>query len=276
MMGILLTSVGVWVGALAGPDSPIRDAALDSLVVSGQIQEVKQAVFETGWRTREGLITALERMGAVDGLAHIATQHGKQDAQRLAIRNLGRSGHVTAKVPLRVLLQSEHRDLAVEALGLVGDVSDVVRVRTLLTDERADVRRRAALALAKLAGRGALPDLVLLLGDEHHSVRFAVFASLLSFDQQGAEVTVAAYSGLPLVGKILALRLFGQLQYDPALATIESALATSSWPIQLAAVRAVTAWKMNHWEAILEKGEHRVSSPIVTRAIQDAMSQLQK
>ena len=270
-MAALFASIAIWVSALNGPDSPVREAALDSLVASRQVADVTQAVFKNGWRTREGLITVLERMNAVDGLVHIATNHVKQDAQRLAIRSLGRSGQVTARASLRALLKSEHRDLAVEALGLVGDASDVDRVRFLLADKRADVRRRAALALVKLAGVGALDDLVLLLGDAHHSVRFAVFTALLSFDQLGAATTLAAYSNLPVTGQLLALRLFGQLQYDPALAVVTGALDSADWPIQLAAVRAVVAWQMNGWETILKKAENRVSSPVVMREIRDAI-----
>ena len=271
MMAMLVTSVGIWVSVLGGPDSSVREAALDSLVVSGQVAEVNQAVFENGWRTRDGLITVLERMGAVDGLVQVATHHAKQDAQRLAIRSLGRCGQVKAKAPLRALLTSEHRDLAVEALGLVGDVSDIVRVRVLLMDERADVRRRAALSLVKLAGVDAVADLVLLLGDVHHSVRFAVFNALLAFEQQSAAAALAGYSDLPETGKVLALRLFAQVQYDPALAILEGALSDSSWPIQLTAVRAVAIWQMNGWETILKKAEKRVSSPVVMQEIREIL-----
>lgn len=268
--------VGVWVSMLGGPDSPAREAAQDSLVASGHVQEVANAVYENNWRIREGLIIVLERMGAVDALAHIATQHAKIDAQRLAIRSLGKTGQANAQVPLRLLLSSEHRDLAVEALGLVGDPSDIVRVRALLKDERADVRRRAALALMQLVGAGAIGDLAVLLGDKHHSVRFAVFSSLLLFGHSSAHAVLAVYDDLPMVGKQLALRLLGQLQDPSSQALFENALASDTqWPIQVAGVRALVAWGDAKWIPILKKSQNEVSSPIVKMAIRDAIRQLQ-
>ena len=275
-MGMFMTAIGVWVSVLGGPDSPAREAAQDSLVVSGQVQDVAKAVYENNWRTREGLIAVLARMGSVDALADIATEHVKIDAQRLAIRSLGRMGLADAQVPLRLLLSSEHRDLAVEALGLVGDSSDILRVRALLTDERADVRRRAALALAQLAGDEAIGDLAVLLGDQHHSVRFAVFSSLLSFGYLAVDAVLAVYDGLPVVGKQLALRLFGQLRAPSSQAIFEKALASDTqWPIQVAGVRAMAEWEDAKWIPILKKAQKEVSSPIVKMAIQDAIKKLQ-
>ena len=271
-----MMAVGVWVGLLGGPDSPARESAQDSLVASGHVQEVATAVYENNWRIREGLIAVLERMGAVDALLHIATQHSKTDAQRLAIRSLGRTGHADAQAPLRLLLASEHRDLAVEALGLVGDRSDVVRVRALLGDERADVRRRAALALVQLAGEEAIDDLVFLLGDVHHSVRFAVFTPLLAFGHPAGSAVLTGYDHLPMVGKQLALRLLGQLRDPLAQAIFEDALARDTqWPIQMAGVRALVAWGDSQWIPILKKAQNEVSSPIVKMAIRDAIKQLQ-
>jgi hypothetical protein len=276
MIGVLAATIGIWVGTLAGPDSPTRETAQDSLVASGQVHGVANAVFENNWRTREGLISVLERMGAVAALADIATRHSKLDAQRLAIRSLGLVGNPEAQVPLRFLLKSEHRDLVVEALGLVGDTSDIVRTRALLQDERADVRRRAALALVKLAGEGAVGDLVLLLGDPHHSVRFAVFDPLQSYGHLGAQAALVVYDGLPMVGKQLALRLFGQLHYAPAYGILESALVNEPWPIQLAAVRAIGVGGEATWVPILKNAENKVSSPIVGMAIQDAINDCNK
>lgn len=275
MIGLLVTSVGVWVSALSGVDSPARDAALDSLVVSGKVQEITLGVFENNWRTREGLIGVLERLGAVSALADIANQHSKLDAQRLAIRSLGLVGDHAAQMPLRALLKSEHRDLAVEALGLVGDASDIARVRVLLQDERADVRRRAALALVKLAGREGLNDLALLLGDSHHSVRFAMLTPLASFGEYGAQAVFMTYPQLPIVGKQLALRLFGQLKFEPARFILEDALMSEIWQIQLSAVEAMSRWGSVRWVSVLQKAKDNVSSPIVMRSVQDAIEQLQ-
>ncbi|MBT4139817.1 MAG: hypothetical protein HOE48_18005, partial [Candidatus Latescibacteria bacterium] len=252
-----------------------REAALDSLVVSEQVEDITQAIFENNWRTREGLIDVLERLRAVSALADIATQHPKLDAQRLAIRSLGRVEDKAAQIPLRALLRSNHRDLAVEALGVVGDVSDVVRVRALLKDERADVRRRAALALVKLAGHEHLKDLVLLLGDPHHSVRFAMLEPLVSFGEQGAQTLFSVYPHLPVVGKLLALRLFGQLHFAPASPILEDALRDDLWPVQLAAVQSIGNLGGMRWGAILKKAQNKVSSPVVIRAIQDVLEQLQ-
>jgi len=276
MMGTLTVVMGVWLGVLGGPDSPAREAAMDSLVVSGQVAEVTHAVYENNWRTREGLIAVLERLGAVDALAHIARQHPKTDAQRLAIRSLGKMGHADAQVPLRHLLTSEHRDLAVEALGLVGDQTDIVRVRHLLQDERADVRRRAALALVQLAGDDAIDDLVFLLGDVHHSVRFAVWTSLLAFGSPSADAAWGVYDRLPVMGKQLALRLFGQLRYPLAQPLFEDVLKKETfWPLQVTGVRALAEAKDAKWIPILKKAQKEVSSPIVKMAIQDAIEQLQ-
>ncbi len=276
MMGLWMATMGVWLGMLGGPDSPARESAIDSLVISGQVADVAMAVYENNWRTREGLIVVLERLGAVDALARIATQHPKTDAQRLAIRSMGRMGHAGAQVPLRNLLTSEHRDLAVEALGRVGDQTDIVRVRSLLQDARADVRRRAALALVQLTGNKAIDDLVFLLGDPHHSVRFAVFTSLLRFGLPSADAVFAVYDGLPVVGKQLALRLFGQLRYPLAQALFEDVLKKETfWPLQVAGIRALAEGKDAKWIPILKKAQKEVSSPIVKMTIQDAIEQLQ-
>jgi hypothetical protein len=276
MMGLWMATMGVWLGMLGGPDSPVRESAIDSLVISGQVDAVTQVLYEQNWRTREGLIAVLERLGAVDALARIATQHSKTDAQRLAIRSMGKIGQADAQMPLRNLLTSEHRDLAVEALGRVGDQTDIVRVRYLLQDARADVRRRAALALVQLAGNQAIDDLVFLLGDPHHSVRFAVFTSLLGFGLPSADAILPVYDGLPVVGKQLALRLFGQLRYSLAQAIFEDVLGKETfWPLQVAGIRALAEGKDAKWIPILKKAQKEVSSPIVKMAIQDAIEQLQ-
>lgn len=275
MIGAVVVAVGVWVQALAGPDSPARNAALDSLVASGDIARVTQAVFSNAWRVREGLIDVLEQQGAVDALGQIAHQHPKVDAKRLAIRSLGRVGKKEARDVLRVLLTSEHRDLAVEALGLVGDRSDADAVRALVQDERADVRRRAVLALAALLGEDALLDLAMLLGDVHHSVRFAVYDRLLTFGDAGAQVVVMNYHGLPTVGKWLALRLFGQLHYTPAKIILEHALGSEDWMLQQASVEAMGLWGDPMWLPILNLHQKEVSSAIVRQTMHRVMTQLQ-
>lgn len=275
MMGMVTLSVGIWIGVLSGPDSPTREAALDSLVASGQTQPLVQAVFDNGWRTRDGLIVVLERMGAVPALIDIATQHDKVDAQRLAIRSLGRVGGRKAQVALRGLLQAEHRDLAVEALGLVGDVSDIKRIRPLLKDKRADVRRRAALALLHLGGPEEIGEVVGLLGDPHHSVRFAVYGALVPFQKRSVTAVLLVYEALPLVGKQLSLRLFGQVRDESARVVVEDALMGEAWPIQLSAVQAIDAWQSREWLPVLKKAQKEVSSPIVFRAIEDVIKHWQ-
>lgn len=272
---IFVMAVGAWIQALGGADSPAREAAMDSLVASGEVTAVADAVFEENWRCRDGLIAVLERLAAVDALERIANEHTKIDAQRLAIRSLGQIRQAKARAILLSLLDLEHRDLAVEALGLVGDVADTQAVSHLLQDERADVRRRAALALARLAGQAAVPKLVLLLGDAHHSVRFAVYDAVLAFGQTGAQVTAEIYDGLSVVGKQQALRLFGELRFLPAQVILTEALRGEQWQIQLAAVRALAVWGDDVWGPTLKKAQKEVSSPIVKMAIQQTIAALE-
>lgn len=269
---VFVMVVGAWIQALGGADSPAREAAMDSLVASGEVTAVADAVFKENWRCRDGLITVLERLAAVDALERIAKEHTKIDAQRLAIRSLGQVRQAKARAVLLSLLDSEHRDLAVEALGLVGNAADTQAVSQLLQDERADVRRRAALALARLAGPAAVPKLVLLLGDAHHSVRFAVFDVVLNFGQTGALATVKIYDGLSVVGRQQALRLFGQLHFLPAQAILTEALWAEQWQIQLAAVRALAVWGDDVWVPTLKKAQKEVSSSIVKMTIQQTIA----
>ncbi|MDA0709376.1 MAG: HEAT repeat domain-containing protein [bacterium] len=276
MIALIATGIAVWIAALVGPDSPVRNAAVDSLVAAGDVQATSQAVYDTNWRGREGLIQALERMGAVGELAGIAERHTKLDAKRLAIRSLGRSGKPDARVPLRLLLTSENRDLAAEGLGLVGDATDIVRVRALLSDDRSEVRRRAALALVGLHDERALDALAELLGDPNHAVRFGVYPPLLQAGQPGAAAVWRVYPGLPAPGRQLALRLFGDLRYQPARDMLEKSVAEGPWPVQLSAVRAIGAWGKAEGIDVLKKAARHVSSPIVQAAIRDALAQLQK
>ena len=90
----LILTLRIFLPALSGVDGPDRTAAIDSLVASGNVVWISQVVYHVGWRERDGLIDALEKIGldAVPTLTHIARTHPKIFEQRLAIRSMGYVG----------------------------------------------------------------------------------------------------------------------------------------------------------------------------------------
>jgi len=233
----------IFLSALAGADGAERKAAIDSLVASGDVAWIANAVYDVGWRERGGLIDALEKIGAdaVPGLVSIARTHPKNDAQRLAIRSLGYVG-ISARDSLREMIGSVHRDLVVEALGRVGDARDVLLVRPLLFDVHYDMRRRAALALVQLSGDKAAEDLCLLLSDAHHGTRFAGAGALVTLGEAGGRAVLARYDELSDSGKFLAHGIFGQLKYAPARDLVLETLHHNDWGLRSAAVTALDAF----------------------------------
>jgi len=268
---ILILTLRIFLTALSGADGPQRTAAIDSLVVLGDVERIGQAVYKGGWRERNGLIDVLEKIGlqAVPVLVDVARNHPKVDGQRLAIRSLGYIGAV-ARDSLQSLVKLQHRDLVAEALGRVGDKRDVAVVRALLFDAHYDVRRRAALAFLNLAGDEAAQDLAMLLADAHHGVRFAAAEALVTLGDSGGQATLAYYEHLPVMGRFLALGVFGRLRYAPAQDLMKRALFSDDWSLRSSAVRALVVFDdaRSVLEALADKEKH----PVVQTHIQQVLS----
>lgn len=268
-MIFFVTSLHIYLAALAGVDGPERVAAIDSLVAFGDVEWISQAVYETGWRERDGLIDVLEQLKATSELEGIARNHPKVDAQRLAIRSLGRVG-VSARDPLLALVHSAHRDLVVEGIGKVGDARDVALVRTLLADEHPDVRRRAVLALVALLGSEAADDVAVLLADAHHGVRFASAKALVALGDVGGQAVLTHYDVLPVVAQFTALGVLGRLHYEPARDLLLEILGHADWSLRSAAVDALGLF--GDTRAVLKNMLNTETHPFVRARLQQALS----
>jgi HEAT repeat protein len=267
-MTVFLTSLHIYLAALAGVDGPERVAAIDSLVASGDVEWISQAVYETGWRERDGLIDALERIVATSELVDIARNHPKVDAQRLAIRSLGRVG-ILARDALLALMHSPHRDLVVEGVGNVGDARDVAVVRTFLADAHPDVRRRAALALVALTGDEAVDDLALLLGDSHHGVRFVSAEALVALGDVSGQAVLTQYDALSVAGQFTALGVLGRLRYEPARVLVFEVLGHADWSLRSAAVEALVF--LGDAKTVLKRMLDTEPHPFVRARLQEAL-----
>ncbi len=274
MIGLMAVVLPVYLSVLGGTDFEARNAAMDSLVSSGDIDGVALAVYESGWFVREGLFIVLERIGedAVPALIDIATHHAKVDAQRLAIRGLGRVGGKMARDVLVTMVHGPHRDLAVEGLGQVGDSSLVVVIKPLLKDKWPDVRRRAALALIALEGVAALDVVIPMLSDGHHGVRFAVAEALMGVGEPVAEVLAKHYVSLSWAGRFLALRLIGQLGRPVSVLMV--ALQEEDWALRAAAVDNIGLLGKSNFIKVLEKMRNRERHPVVRLRIDQAIKRL--
>jgi HEAT repeat protein len=274
MIGLMAVVLPVYLSVLGGTDFEARNAAMDSLVSSGDIDGVALSVYESGWFAREGLIVVLERMGvdAAPALIDIATHHPKVDAQRLAIRSLGRVGGKMARDVLVTMIHGPHRDLAVEGLGQVGDSSVVSVIKPLLKDEWPDVRRRAALALIAREGVAALDVVIPMLSDGHHGVRFAVAEALTGVGEPVAEGLAKHYASLSWAGRFLALRLIGQLGHPVSVLT--AALQEEDWALRAAAVDNIGLLGKTDLQSILKKALNRESHPVVRLRLVQTINRL--
>lgn len=276
LTGLMAVILPAYLAALSGVDLPAREVAIDSLVLSRQVDAIAEAVYDSGWWTREGLITALGRMGsdAAPLLIDIATQHPKVDAQRLAIIGLGRVGGETAREGLLAMISGPHRDLVAQALGTLGDVVAVPYLRTLLCDSLAETRRRAALALVALEGVGALDVLMPLLSDDHYSVRFAVADALGDLGGPAESALIKNYDALSVMGRFQVLRILGRLGDDQGVAMLLVALSDDHWLLRAAAAENMGLSKRLDLYTQLQNALHQEHHPVVRLRIVAAMGLL--
>ena len=268
---VFILTLRIFLSALAGADGPERTAAIESLVATGDVDGIGQAVYREGWRERDGLIDALEKIGvdAVPVLVDLARHHPKVDGQRLAIRSLGFVGLV-ARDSLLALVAIKHRDLIVEALGRIGDKRDVPLVRSLLADGHPDVRRRAALALFSLAGKSAATDLAMLLDDAHHGVRFVAAEALVGLGDVGGQAIFDYFANLSIRGQFLALGVLGRLQYLPAKDLMMQVLLRDDWSLRSAAVLSLAVF--NDSKSVLLAHAKHEKHPVVCVQLREVLA----
>ena len=246
MFLLTLGLIGILNGCLpvlSGPDTPARSAAIDSLAAVGAegVAGLGQTLQEAGWRAQEGILDALTRIGpaSVPLLAQAARNHPDEDTRRRAIRALGRVGGTAARDSLLILLDGGQRDIVLEALGTIGDSTVVPDVLRFLADPVSDVRRRAVVALGKMAGTGAVGQMIGALSDSHHGVRFAAAGGLETMGVPAAKALLSQVEGLPLPGRYLAIRTLGRLRYAPAGGFLTHVLRGRDWSLRAAAAEAL-------------------------------------
>lgn len=258
---------------LGGPDTPARSAAIDSLAALGAdgVAGLGQTLQEADWRAQEGILDALTRIGPVSvaPLAQTARNHRVEDTRRRAIRALGRVGGAAARDSLLMLLGGGERDIVLEALGTIGDSTVVPDILRFLADPAPDVRRRAVVALGKMAGTGAVGQMIDALSDSHHGVRFAAAGGLETMGVPAAKALLSQVEGIPLPGRYLAIRTLGRLRYAPARDFLAHVfvLRGRDWSLRAAAAEALGWLGTGGGAETLEEALRRERHPFVRERI---------
>ena len=126
-------------------------------------------------------------------------------------------------------------------MGVLGDSTAAPFLRALLHDGHPDVRRRAALALKQITGYRSVVDLVILLDDPHHGVRFAVVDALIDLGNMAGETALLHWKDLGLPGKMSAIKLWRGLHFVPALPILEQLIRHRDWSLRASAIDALGA-----------------------------------
>ena len=225
---------------LEGPDGDLRNRAIDRLTTIGRsrIELLDGGLQTAGWRGREGIFDALSRLGpaAVPVLMTAARSHPKPDARRLAVRAVGQVGGPAARDSLTGLLQSTEADLAAQGLGKSGDPDLVPVLVRLLDDERPAVRRRALVAIGKVAGGAEADRIAGMLDDPNHGVRFAAAGSLAEMGPAAVDAVALRVRGMSSTSKVLAAHTLGRLGGLRAAECLETLLHSADWAVRSAAV----------------------------------------
>jgi len=225
--------------ALEGADARVREEAIDSLARTPP-EGVAACLDSVNWRGREGLVDAIERGGTagLPALMAIARSHGKRDARRYAVRAMGRVADGTWCDSLRVFLDSGARGLALDALGRTGSC-DPGWIRPFLDDSDPDVRRRALIAYAACGADDALGAALARLGDTHHGVRTAAEGIVREAGEIVGDLLVEEATRGRRPGRVVAMRLLGEMGILNGRDALRAALAHEDWSIRVAAALAL-------------------------------------
>jgi HEAT repeat protein len=225
---------------LEGADSDLRTRAVDSLTTVGRSRTelLDEGLRTAGWRGREGIFDALSRVGeaALPVLMTAARAHPKPDARRLAVRAVGQVGGPAACDSLVGLLQGGERDLAAQGLGESGDPALVPALVDLLQDERPAVRRRALVAIGRLAGADEAARVAEMVMDPDHGVRFAAAGSLIEMGPAAVEALAQRVNSMSVASKVITAHTLGRLKDVRAVPCLESLLHSADWAVRSAAV----------------------------------------
>ena len=263
--------LSIYVPALQGPDSEERSIAVDALVREGALHvgEVADLLWRAGWRAREGVMDALEKIGpsSLPELMRVVRTHPRTDARRLAVLKVGKIGAFAARDSLEDLLDTMDRDIVLKALGNLGDASSRSAVRLFLQDPQVDVRRRALIALGKASGDREVDTILDGLSDSHHSVRYAAKGLLTKIGEPACRTLLWRLNGLKDIARFQAICILGELRYSPALPELERQLKESVWWIRAAAAQALGQLEEGEVRRILQASLLDEQHPVVLARI---------
>ena len=236
-------ALSIYLPVLEGPDSEDRTSAVEALSKEGAgcVEKVTDLLWQAGWRGREGILDALERIGpaSVPELMHVVRSHPRLDARRLAVLKLGDIGGIAARDSLEDLMDTDDRDIVLKALGKIGDLSSRSVVAPFLEDRQLDVRRRALITLATMVGIEEVDRIIDGLADAHHSVRYASASALEGMGKPACEPLLLRLDGMSDNARFQAIRILGDLKYSPALGYLTRQLNLGEWWIRAASAQAL-------------------------------------
>ncbi len=239
----LVGALSAFLPVLQGPDSDRRSEVVDSLSTAGKsrIEQVTDLLWCAGWRAREGVLDALEKIGeeAVPELTRVARVHPRIDTRRLAVVKLGEIGGRSARDSLVSLLDTDDKDIVLKSLGMIGDRSTGSMAGQFLDDSRVEVRRRALITLGLVSGVEEAERIISGLSDTHHSVRSATAGVLEKMGVPACSLILDRLDRMPDRAKFHAIRILGDLRYEPAMDTLVAALNYEVWWIRAVIVRAL-------------------------------------
>jgi HEAT repeat protein len=131
--------------------------------------------------------------------------------ERLTAAFVGQGSVRTAIAALRSRRRWKRADAA-ESLGLMRSREAVEPLVALMNDSEPEVRIRAARALGLIRGTTSIRPLVRALADPSRWSAIRVAEILISVGTEAADEVLAAFEGLPRLGRISALDVLGRIR----------------------------------------------------------------